>query len=69
MKSSDKADNKMMMMGRKGPAGGAYFLTIVGAAVHFVDNAHGFGGVIVALLKALVWPAFLVHKVFDMLHI
>jgi len=69
MKNSDAAAKKAMMMGHKGPAGGVYFLTYIGAAVHFVDNAHGFWGVIGALLKAIVWPAFLVHRVFDVLHI
>ena len=39
----------------------AYILAMIGAAVYYVQQADGFGEVIVALLKALVWPDFLVY--------
>ena len=39
----------------------AYILAMIGAAVYYVQQADGFGEVILALLKALVWPAFLVY--------
>ena len=39
----------------------AYILAMIGAAVYYIQQADGFGEVIVALLKALVWPAFLVY--------
>lgn len=45
------------------PLGGVYFLGMIGAAVYYFSVAHGFGGGVVALLKAFVWPAFLVHDV------
>jgi len=38
-----------------------YFLGIIGSAVYFISNSTGFWGVILALLKALVWPAFLIY--------
>lgn len=41
----------------------AYFLGMVGGAWFWVSQANGFGEVIVALLKALVWPAFFVYDV------
>jgi hypothetical protein len=44
-----------------GNAGGAYFLGMIGAAVYYLHNSYGFGASIVALLKAVVWPAFLVY--------
>ena len=47
--------------------GGAYFCAMVGAAVYFVQHSVGFWGFILALLKALVWPAFLIHAVFKAL--
>jgi hypothetical protein len=50
-----------------GPFGGAYFVTMVGAAVYFVQQSEGFGEFIVALLKAMVWPGFVVHKVLGLL--
>jgi hypothetical protein len=46
---------------KQGGAGGAYFLGMIGAAVYYLHTSYGFGGSIVALLKALVWPAFLVY--------
>lgn len=46
-----------------GGAFGGYFLAMIGAAWFWVSHANGFGEVIVALLKALVWPAFFVYDV------
>ena len=38
-----------------------YFLGMVGAAVYYLNIAHGFGAVVTSILKAIVWPAFLVY--------
>jgi hypothetical protein len=38
-----------------------YCLGIIGAAVYYIQQADGFFDVILAFLKALVWPAFLVY--------
>jgi len=38
------------------------FVAYFGAAVYFVQHSHGFWGFVLALLKAAVWPAFLLHK-------
>lgn len=55
----------------KGPpqAMGFYFLAFIGAAVHFVGNVDGFWPIVLALLKAAVWPAFLINQIFDLLRI
>lgn len=37
-------------------------LAFIGAAVYFVQLADGFGEVLFALLKAIVWPALLVYE-------
>lgn len=50
-----------------GMLGGAYFLTIVGAAVYFFQNVATFWGGVLAILKALVWPAFVIYKVLEIL--
>ncbi|MFZ5364098.1 MAG: hypothetical protein ACOZAG_01250 [Patescibacteria group bacterium] len=50
-----------------GSFGGFYFLAIIGTAVYFVGQAHGFWSVVLAILKAIVWPVFLVYKVFTVL--
>jgi len=41
--------------------GFAYVLGFLGAAFYYVSTATGVWGGIVGVLKALVWPAFLVH--------
>ncbi len=43
-------------------AGGLYFLGFIGAAIYYVQNSTGFWGAVLAVLKAIVWPAFLVYK-------
>lgn len=49
------------------PAGGAYFLTIIGAAVYFCQHTSGFWGIIWAIIKACVWPAFATHRAFQLM--
>jgi len=45
-----------------GPMGGcAYFLGVIGSAVYFISQTHGFWNIVLAILKALVWPAFIVY--------
>jgi hypothetical protein len=53
----------------KGPAGGLWFMGFIGAAVHFIGNVDGFWNIILAFLKACAWPAFLIHKIFELLRI
>lgn len=64
-----KSDKKVVMMGGKGQMGGFYFLTYIGAAVYFVGRVDGFWNIILGFLKAAVWPAFLIHRAFELLHI
>ena len=44
------------------------FVAFIGAAVYFVSQTGGeFWPVIVALLKAMVWPAFVVYHALGLL--
>ena len=45
-----------------------YGLGLIGALVYFWQLADSFGGYLLAILKALVWPAFLVYEAFQRLH-
>ena len=45
-------------------AGGVYGLGFIGALVYFIQQATGFWSGVLGVLKALVWPAFLVYKLF-----
>ena len=47
--------------------GGFYFLTFLGVAVYYIQQSHGFWPGVLGLLKALVWPAMLIYKVFTLL--
>lgn len=44
-----------------------YFFGLIGSAVYFVGNASGFVNILIALLKSIVWPAFLVYELFKYL--
>ena len=52
-----------------GAAGTIWFLGFVGAAVYFIQQAGTFGEGVIAFLKALVWPAFLIYNLLDFLRI
>lgn len=41
--------------------GGLYGLGFIGAAVYYLQHAAGFWLGVLGLLKAIVWPAFLVY--------
>ncbi len=45
----------------KGSWGFAYFLGFIGAAIFYVSTAPDFWAGALGLLKAVVWPAFLVY--------
>ncbi|MFZ4648299.1 MAG: hypothetical protein ACOYMB_01540 [Patescibacteria group bacterium] len=47
--------------------GGVYFFAFIGAAVYFIQHSSGFWLGVLAVLKALVWPAILIHKIFTMI--
>lgn len=50
---------------QSGPSGAVYGLGLIGAAVFYIGNATGFWMGVLGFLKALVWPAFLVHMAFE----
>jgi len=61
---------KSMKIVNKGGAGGfALFIAFWGAVVYFVQNSVGFWGFCLALLKAVVWPAIVLHKVLMLLNV
>lgn len=49
---------------RHGEAGGcAYFIGFIGALVYYLSTATSFWMGVLGVLKALVWPGFLVYEV------
>lgn len=50
------------------PNNGIYgILAFIGAAVYYIQQADGFGEIVVALLKAIIWPALLVYELLGFL--
>lgn len=41
---------------------GVYFFGMVGAAIYYIQHATTFWAGVIGILKALVWPAFLVYS-------
>lgn len=61
---------KKKYRGIKGGCGGAFYgLGFVGAAVYYISTAVGFWAGVLGILKAIVWPAFLVHGLLKFLGI
>jgi hypothetical protein len=48
--------------GPDSPGGFVWFTGFIGAFVFYVEQVDNFGAGVVAFLKALVWPAFLVYN-------
>ena len=49
------------VINNSGPWGFTLFLGFVGALIYFVNLADGFWEVVLAFLKACVWPVFVVY--------
>ncbi|MDQ3064653.1 MAG: hypothetical protein M3Q36_00050 [bacterium] len=45
------------------------FLTYVGAAWYFLQISFGFWPSVLALIKAGIWPVYLIHRIFELLRI
>jgi hypothetical protein len=55
--------NKVCGCGSYGACGGAvYGLGFIGAAIYYISTATGFWVGVLGILKAIVWPAFLVFE-------
>jgi hypothetical protein len=47
---------------KNAPSNAVYGLGIIGAAVFYIGKAATFWAGVVGILKAMVWPAFLVYE-------
>lgn len=57
------ANSNRQYQGKNGGAGGFYFMGFLGAVIYYIPLEHGFWRLILAFLKACVWPVFFVHDV------
>lgn len=67
MDDNGQMERRKWHRGCGGAGGGAYGLGFIGAAIYFIQTATSFGAGVVGILKALVWPAFLVYKLLEYL--
>lgn len=67
MKNKDKScDCGCKCHGMKSCGGAVYGLGFVGAIIYYISTATGFWMGVLGILKALVWPAFLVFELLKM---
>jgi len=62
-------NNKTIKIVDRGSSGFVFFVAYIGAAIYFIQQASGFWAVILALLKAAVWPAYVLYHVLQSLHV
>ena len=58
-----KKKKNMCGMDKCDSSGCAYVLGIIGALIYYISTATGFWVGVLGVLKALVWPVFLVYGV------
>lgn len=59
--------NKVKYGNGCGGAGCGYGLGVIGAAIYYISVSGGFWMGVLGVLKALVWPAFLVYELLQYL--
>lgn len=58
------ARNGQARIVRDGQWGFIFLMAYIGAAIYFISESNGtFGGVILGLLQAIVWPVYVVFHV------
>jgi hypothetical protein len=55
-------------MQQHGPNSAVYGLGFIGAIIYYLSTATGFWMGVLGILKAFVWPAFLVYEALKALH-
>jgi hypothetical protein len=62
-----KGWRKMHYHGAGAGGGAVYGLGLIGAIVYYFQHASTGMDYVYGFLKAIVWPAFLIHKIFSLL--
>lgn len=60
-------DNKTVkVINQAGPTGFVFFLAYIGAAIYFIQHSTGgFWDVILGLLRAAVWPVYIMYHLLE----
>lgn len=59
--------NKDWKNAHSGGGGAVYGFGLIGSLIYFLGHAQTFSEVVIGILKAIVWPAFLTFKLFEFL--
>ena len=59
--------NRSWSRGSGGGGGAVYGLGLIGALVYYIQAADGFWSGVLGILKALVWPAFVIYDLLKFL--
>ena len=62
-----EGENKKSKCNCHATGGGIYGLAFIGALIYYIQHAQSFLEGLMGFLKALVWPAILVYKLFELL--
>lgn len=68
MATDKEKKSKQMKASENAGAGAVYGLGWVGALVYYFVNADTFMMFVMGFLKAIVWPAILVYKLFELVY-
>jgi hypothetical protein len=49
--------------------GGLYGFGLIGAAIYYLQHATTFWLGVIGIIKAIFWPAVVIYKVFEILHL
>jgi hypothetical protein len=63
------AKKSVKVVQKGGGFGGVYFLGMIASAIYFIQTSDGFWNIVLALLKAAVWPVFVIHRALVLLNI
>jgi hypothetical protein len=64
---SEKDKRTWSNRGAGGGGNAVYGLGLIGALVYYIQAADGFWSVVLGILKALVWPAFVIYDLLKFL--
>jgi hypothetical protein len=64
-----KVQHVEKVVNNNGAFGGVYFLAFIGAAIYYIQQDGSLGGWLIGLLKAAVWPAFIMYEVLKLLQL
>ena len=62
MKKKSKEEMKCKMERKGGAMGAIYGLGFIGAVIYYISTATGFWMGVLGVLKAIIWPLFLIYE-------